>query len=136
MKSCLHLLLIGCILLSPLEAQALSLTQGKWQFVYESTSPFSPQPQKNTDVQCVTATDWDPAQSVAGSGHCKITNVTHDSSAFKGTVSCSRGQGNPPMTGTMEYTSSGTAMTGLTVFKGEGYDMEMRTTGKHLGECE
>ena len=40
------------------------------------------------------------------------------------------------MTGTMEYTSSGTAMTGLTVFKGEGYDMEMRTTGKHLGECE
>ena len=91
MKSRMHLLLLGCTLLSPLEAQALSLTQGKWQFVYESTSPFSPQPQKNTDVQCVTATDWDPAQSVAGSGHCKITNVTHDSRAFKGTVSCSRG---------------------------------------------
>ena len=139
MKSRIHMLLILCVgfaLLRPLAAEALSLTQGKWQFVYESTSPFSPEPQKKTEVQCVTETDWDPVKSVAGSGHCKITNVSHDSSAFKGNVSCNRGQGNPPMTGTMEYTSSGTSMAGLTVFKGEGYNMEMRTTGKRLGECE
>jgi hypothetical protein len=130
-------LIIGyAVCLVPAGSEAFSITPGKWQFDYENTSPFSPQPQKKTETQCVKETDWDPVKSMSDSGHCQVSNVKHDSSSFSGNVTCARGKGNAPMTGSMQYTSTNTAMTGHTAFKGEGYDMEMKTNGKRLGECD
>jgi hypothetical protein len=132
------LALVGTLLLSTISAHvaAFTVTPGKWQFDYRSRSSFSPQPQEKTETQCVKETDWDPSKSIANSGNCQVSGVTHDSTSFKGNVSCSRGKGMPPMTGSMEYTSTGSTMTGRTLFKGEEYSMEMNTTGKHLGECD
>ena len=130
-------LVIGCFLsMISATSEAFSITPGKWQFDYRSRSSFSQQPQEKTETPCVKETDWDPVKSISGSGNCQVSDIKHDSTSFKGEVSCSRGKGVPPMTGSMEYTSTGSTMTGRTVFKGEGYSMEMHTTGKHLGECE
>ena len=130
--------LVGTLTFSMLPAHvaAFTVTPGKWQFDYESTSPMSPEPQKKTETECVKEAEWDPMESIGKSSHCKVSNVTHDSTSFSASVSCGRGKGNTPMTGSMQYTSTSTAMTGRTAFKGEGYDMEMKTNGTRLGECD
>lgn len=120
----------------PAHVQAFEITPGKWRFEYESRASFQTQPQKRTDTQCVKDSNWDPAASIAKSGHCQLRNIRQDNTSFSGTVTCGRGTGNPLMAGSMTYTSTGTTMTGRTAFKGEGYDMEMRTSGKRLGECD
>ena len=120
----------------PTHVQAFEITPGKWRFEYESRASFQPQPQKQTDTQCVQDSNWDPAASVAKSGHCQLHNIRRDTTSFSGTLTCSRGAGNLPMTGSMTYTSTGTTLTGRTSFDGEGYNMEMRTSGKRLGECD
>lgn len=120
----------------PATALAFDVTPGKWQFDYRSLSSFIPQPQEKTETQCVKETEWDPSVSIANSGNCHVREVKQDSTSYKGNLSCSRGEGMPPMTGSMEYTSTGSTMTGRTLFKGDEYSMEMNTTGKHLGECD
>ncbi len=120
----------------PADVHAFQVTPGKWQFEYESRASFEPQPQKRMDIQCVKDSSWDPAASIAKSGHCQLHNVRQDRTSFSATVTCGRGAGNPPMTGSMTYSSTGTTMTSRTVFKGEGYDMEMQTRGKWLGACD
>lgn len=130
-------LIVGYVLcLVPAGSEAFSITPGKWQFDYENTSPFSPQPQKKTETQCVKETDWDPVKSMSNSGHCQVSNVKHDSSSFSGNVTCARGKDMPPMTGHMEYTSNSSTLTGRTTFTDDQYSMEMKTTGKHLGACD
>ena len=130
--------LVGALILFliPAHVAAFTVTPGKWQFDYESTSPMSPEPQKKTETECIKEVEWDPMESIGKSSHCKVSNVKQDSTSFSGNVSCGRGKGNAPMTGSMKYTSTSTAMTGRTAFKGEGYDMEMKTNGKRLGECD
>ena len=120
----------------PVHVQAFDLTPGKWRFEYESQASFQPQPQKTTNTQCVKDPNWDPAASIAKSGRCQLSNIEQDRTSFNGTVTCGRGAGNSPMAGSMTYTSTGTTMTGRTAFKGEGYDMEMRTSGSRIGECD
>ena len=132
-----------CIVLAGLGFQtvptcihAFDITPGKWQFEYEGRASFQPQPQRRTDIQCVTDSNWDPTASIAKSDHCQLQDIRQDKTSFSGTVTCSRGAGNPPMTGSMSYTSTGTSLTGRTAFTGQDYDMEMRTSGTRLGECD
>ena len=120
----------------PAHVEAFDITPGKWRFEYESRASFQPQPQKRTDTQCVTDPNWDPAASVAKSSHCQLSDIEQDATSFSGTLTCGRGQGNSPMTGSMTYTSTGTSLTGRTAFTGEGYEMEMQTSGTRIGECD
>lgn len=120
----------------PAHVEAFDITPGKWRFEYESRASFQPQPQTRTDTQCVTEPNWDPTASITKSSDCRLSNTAQDTTSFSGTLTCSRGQGNPPMTGSISYTSTGTSLTGRTAFKGEGYEMEMKTSGTRIGECD
>ena len=70
---------------------------------------FSPSHRSETDTQCVTEPNWDPTASITKSGDCRLSNTAQDTTSFSGTLTCSRGQGNPPMTGSISYTSTGTS---------------------------
>ena len=90
----------------PAHVEAFDITPGKWRFEYESRASFQPQPQTRTDTQCVTEPNWDPTASITKSGDCRLSNIAQDTTSFSGTLTCSRGQGNPPMTGSISYTST------------------------------
>ena len=119
-----------------LNAETLSITPGKWRMETVTTSSMAPQPQTETEIECVEETGWDPVAGFTDDGGCQLSNVTQSSTSFSANMSCQMAPGMPPMAGTMKYTISGTNMTGKYSAQMGQFSMQGTSSGERIGDCD
>jgi hypothetical protein len=127
---------VSVLAIPALNAETLSITPGKWRMETVTTSSMAPQPQTETEIECIEETGWDPVKDLADGGDCQLSNVNQTSTSFSANMSCQMAPGMPPMTGSMEYTTSGTTMSGKYSAKMGQYAMQGTSTGERLGDYD
>ena len=118
-------------------AQNAVRRDGDWEIKVEMQIPGMPMALPAQTVrQCITPQDLeDPQRSVPPSGRgqnsCKVSDHKVDGNKVTWSVSCP----SEGMNGTGEFVYADNSFAGTMKMNAKGQDMNMKYTGKRLGDC-
>ena len=117
-------------------AQTLPVRVGKWHITTTISSPSLPQPRFTTQTRCVDEPEVAPFEEFVKDEGCRLHDVKQEGGKLTARLSCGSGEGVKPMSGTLEYSVTETAMNSRMRFESRDFSQTIRAVGRHLGECD
>lgn len=117
-------------------AQTLPVRVGKWHITTTISSPSLPQPRFTTQTRCVGEPEVAPFEGFVQDEGCQLHDVKREGGKLTARLSCGSGEGVKPMSGTLEYSVTGTTMNSRMRFESQDFSQTIRAVGRHLGECD
>lgn len=116
-------------------AQTLPVRVGKWHITTTISSPSLPQPRFTTQTKCVDEPEVAPFEDFVKDEGCELHDLKQEGGKLTARLSCGSGEGVHPLSGTLEYSVTGTTMTSRMRFERQDFSQTIRAVGRHLGAC-
>ncbi len=138
---------VGAVALTPasMAQDSFSVEPGQWRTTTLVTMSMMPEPQSNTDEQCITPEEatFSPDELLGEDNECNMDSMDQSATAMSFSMSCNM-EGGITMSGqgTFETLQGGTVMSGVMDLTGaipgldQNVDMSIKFSSERIGDCQ
>ncbi len=118
---------------------SIKVVPGNYSITTTTKSNMSPNPQIETEEQCITDTSFNPGMAIPDEG-CSTSNVKKSGNTLAFDIKCTGGEMMPPMTGKAEASTTSSTLSYLIKmvgsFQGREFSINSKSEGKRTGDCK
>ena len=118
---------------------SIKVVPGNYSITTTTKSNMSPNPQIETEEQCITDTSFNPGMAIPDEG-CSTNNVKKSGNTLAFDIKCAGGEMMPPMAGKAEASTTSSTLSYLIKmvgsFQGQEFSINSKSEGKRIGNCK
>jgi len=117
---------------------SILVVPGNYLIETTTSSNMSPNPQIDTEEDCITDTFFNPKMALPDES-CSASNVKKNGNKLTFDIKCEGGQMMPAMTGKAEASSTSSTISFnlkmVGTFQGQEFSVNSKSEGKRIGNC-